>query len=98
MYTVMRSVHILPGRWGEAVKWAREVARTSEPYLGPATVHRRVFGEVNVIVWLRTVPDVPAWDDGLARAGADPAYQAAAAQGVTITVPGTVREQWLQDV
>lgn len=98
MYTVLRSVTILPSKWGEAVRWAHEVARASEPYLGPASVHRRVFGEMNVIVWLRTVPDVVAWDSGMARASADPGYQALTARGAEITVPGTVRESWLQTV
>ena len=96
MITIIRSAAIAPGKIGDAVAFAHNIAKfLQEKYSVKLTIVMPIGGNPNRIAWLATYASMADWEELVAKMMADPEYGAMiAANSATFNAGSVYDEIW----
>jgi len=94
-----RSARIVPGKYMEAMHWAKEIAEFSNKKHGTqTTVYLDSFGEYGTIRWFWDCNDLATWEKVVNQLFADPEYLQRVSQGPALLVPGSVFDTVMRSI
>jgi hypothetical protein len=95
MFTGIRSVHAMPGKIGELIPIAKELAAAIKRVSGHQLHVAAAFGgNIAELAWVGTYDSIAQFEDMIAKATADADYRALVQKAAPIVVPGTGRDQF----
>jgi len=96
MITVIRSAAIAPGKTGDAIAFAHNIAKfLQQKYSVKLTIAMPIGGNPNRIAWLATYASMADWEELVAKMMADPEYGAMiAANSATFNAGSVYDEIW----
>jgi hypothetical protein len=94
MITLIRSVVVMPGKAGEALAFAHQIAKLVTDKVGTAIkINVPVGGNPSRIAWLAHYDNLTQYETMSAQLLADKDYLAAVASSAAIFVPGTMHDE-----
>ena len=99
MYSGVRTLHVMPGKIGELIPLAKEIAAAVKRVSG---VELRVGvgfgGSIAELAWVGTYDSLSHFEDMIAKSTADAEYRALVQRLAPYVVPGTGRDQFWRHV
>jgi hypothetical protein len=99
MYTGVRSVQAMPGKLGELIPIAKDIAAVVRRVGGTDIKVATAFGgNVAELAWIGTYDTLSQFEDILTKAMADAEYRALLKKLEPILIPGSGRDQFWRHV
>jgi hypothetical protein len=93
MITVVRTASALPGETGDAVAWAKEVAKLVKRVTGKEQVVATAFaGLLSDIAWIAEYDNITQFDELRTKVLSDEQYIEALKKARNLFVPGSLRD------
>lgn len=94
-----RSARIAPGKFMEAIRWAKEIAEyTNKKHGSQVTVYLDSFGEFGTIRWFADYPDLATLEKLNHQLVADPEYLKKVMRGTDLVMPGSVFDTVMRSI
>jgi hypothetical protein len=93
MITIIRTVAIAPGKMGDALAFANQIAKYfKEKYARTVEVLMPVGGNPARIAWLSNYESLAQWEAFTAKLHADPDYMGMIAKNTPVFLPGLIND------
>jgi len=93
MITVVRTASALPGETGDAIAWAKEVAKLVKRVTGKEQVVATAFaGLLSDIAWIAQYDNITQFDELRTKVLSDEQYIAALKKARNLFVPGSLHD------
>jgi hypothetical protein len=94
MITYIRSVNCLPGKFSEAVVWAKELAAIVARVTGrEVKVASAIGNDPNTICWIAEFENLGQVEDDIAKYSKDGSFLGIVARSADLVLPGSTRDQ-----
>jgi len=95
-----RSARIAPGKFLQAVQFAKEISDYAKKFQGapPVSVYLDSFGEIGTIRWFADYEDVAAWEKVANQLYADLEFINRVNQAADLFIPGSVHDSIMRSI
>lgn len=99
MITTIRTASIAPGKTGDAIAFANQMAKLAKEKYGKTfTLLMPVGGNPGRIAWLATYESLTEWEALMAKVMADAEYWEAVAKNSATFLPGSVNDEFWRTI